>query len=58
MYKNKIIIHKREVIPTITESMILVDFCKVFLPIINFTTDDMTSKFECFKEQNECSILT
>ena len=45
IYRDKLIITKREVIPTITNSMIPVDFIKK-PTIINFTTDDMTSKFE------------
>ena len=44
MYNNKLIFHKREVIPPIPDSMIPVDCCKK-TPIIGFITDDMTSKF-------------
>ena len=37
--------------PTITDSIIPVDFCQNTLPIINFTTDDMTSKFQLFSRK-------
>ena len=47
MYRNKVIIRKIEVIPPINDSMIPVDFFQK-KSIINFTTDDMTSKFELF----------
>ena len=50
MYKDKVIVRKREFIPTITDSMIPVDFCQKNKPIINFTPDDMTSKFELFSK--------
>ena len=50
MYNNKVIIHKRGVITPIPDYMILVDFCQIFLPIIDFTTDDMITKFGLFLE--------
>ena len=50
MYKNKIIIHKREVIPPITASIIPVNLCQNNPPTINFTTDEMTFKFELFSK--------
>ena len=53
MYKNKVIILKREVIPSIPDSMIPVDFFQKNSSVINSTTDDMTYKFEMFKEKNE-----
>ena len=52
MYYDRVILSKIEVIPTIPDSIIPVDFFKR-TSIMNFTTDDMTSKFEFFKEQNE-----
>ena len=51
MYKYKVLVHKREVIPYITDSMIPVDFRQKDNRIINFTTDDMTSKFELFSKK-------
>ena len=42
IYKNKLIVHKIELIPHISDSMIPIYFCKK-LTIINFTTDYMTS---------------
>ena len=50
MYNDKLPINKREVIPSIYDSMIPMDLCLKNLPVINFTTDDMTSKFEAFKK--------
>ena len=38
--------------------MIPVGFYQNNIPIINFTTDDMTSKFEFFKENNNNIYLT
>ena len=49
MYKNKIILQKREFIPPIIDSMIPVDGCQNRLSIINFTTDDMTSNIYIFQ---------
>ena len=57
-YKNKVIIQKRSFILPIPDSMITVDLFQKHLPIINFTTDDMTSKFEFFKEQKNALYLT
>ena len=48
MYNHKVIIRKREAITTIPYYMILVYCCKKNKYVINFTTDDMTSKFELF----------
>ena len=48
MYNNKVILRKREVITPITDSMITL-YYKKKAPIINFTTGDMTSKFELLK---------
>ena len=50
MYKNKLILHKTEVIPPIPNYMIPVDFCQNNSSMINFTTDDMTSKFGLFSK--------
>ena len=44
MYKNEEILLKKEVIPPIPDYMIPEDFCQKTLFIINFTTDDRTSK--------------
>ena len=52
MYKNKVILRKREVIPPLTYSMIPVNFFQNNASIINFTTNDMTSKFEFFLKNN------
>ena len=43
MYNDKVLICKQEVINPITDYMIPVDFCQKNKPVINFTTDDMTS---------------
>ena len=57
VYKHKVVHGKIEVIRPITDSFIPMDLCQNNPPTINFTTDDMTSKFDCFfKEQNKCSI--
>ena len=46
MHNNKVILRKREVIPIFSDSMIPVDCCQNNSSIINFTTDNMKSKFE------------
>ena len=52
MYKDKVIISKRELIPPIPDYMLPVDFCKkINLPINNFTTYDMTYTFELFSKK-------
>ena len=51
LYKDKVILLKIEVIPHITDSMICMDFCQNKLSINNFTTDDMTPKYECFSKK-------
>ena len=56
MYNDKWLNHKQEVIPTITGSMIPVDFCQRDKNIINFTTYNMKSKIESLKKNNGCSI--
>ena len=52
IYKNKVILRKREVNLPIPHSTIIMDSCQNVLPIINFTTDDMTSKF-VFSSKNK-----
>ena len=49
MYNNKVIIIEIEIITPIPDSMIPMDFCQKYLPINNFTTDDIRSKFEFFQ---------
>ena len=49
MYRNKVPLRKRNVIPPIPDSIIPVDFYKK-ASIVNFTIDDMTSKFELFSK--------
>ena len=46
--KNKVILCKRKVISLITDYIIPVYCCQNKSSIINFTIDDMTSKFELF----------
>ena len=59
MYKNKLILGKRKVIPPIPDSMIPVDYCQHNTSIIHFTNDDITSKFEFFsKNKNNNLYLT
>ena len=48
MCKDEVIIFKRNVIPSIPDSMILMDYCKK-VPVINFTTDEMKYNSEFFK---------
>ena len=55
MYNDNIILHKREFVPTITDSTIPVDCCQNE-SIINFTTDDMTSKFELFSKKKKNNL--
>ena len=50
MYNNRVIIRKREVIPPITDHMITDYFCQNQSSVINFTTDDVISKFELFSK--------
>ena len=46
VYNDKALNRKREVIPPIPDFIIPIDFSQRNKHIINFTTDDMTSKFE------------
>ena len=52
MYNYKVLNRKREVIPPIPDSMILLDWFQNNKYIFNFTTDDMVSKFEEFTRYN------
>ena len=56
MYKNKVKLCTRESIPLIPDYMIPVDCCKKNASIINFTTDDMISKFELFPKNKMNNI--
>ena len=47
---TQLLIHKLEVIPPITDSMIPVDFCQKNKPVVNFSTENMTPKFEVFSK--------
>ena len=55
-YNDKVLIRKQEVIPTIPDFMIPVDFSQNTKYIINFTTDDMISRFDYF-EKNKMNAL-
>ena len=48
MYNDKVIIRIQEVVPPITDYIIPVDFCQKNELVINFTTDNIRSKFELF----------
>ena len=48
VYSDKVLLCTRYVIPTITDSIIPENLCKNNRYVINFTSDDMTSKFEYF----------
>ena len=50
MCNYKLILRKIEVGPPIPDSMIPVDCCQKYESIINFTTDDITYKFEFFSK--------
>ena len=52
MYNDEVLIHRLEAIPRIHGSMFLVDLCQNNESVVNFTTDDMTSKFEAFSNNN------
>ena len=52
MYNDEVLIHRLEVIPPILGYVIPVDFCQNNEPVVNFTTDDMTSNFEAFSNNN------
>ena len=51
LYKDKVLASKREVIPPIPDSMIAVYFFQKNKLFINFTNEDMTSKFESFSKK-------
>ena len=50
MYNYKVLIWKIEAIPPINYSIIPVDLCQNNEPVINFTTDEIRSKFEVFSK--------
>ena len=47
---TQLLIHKLEAIRPIPDSMIPVDFCQKNKPVFNFSTDNMTPKFEVFSK--------
>ena len=51
MYNDKLLIWKLEFIPIIPDYMILYDFFQKNQYVINFTSDDMISKFEAFTKK-------
>ena len=48
MYNYSVLIHKQEFVPTMPYFIILTDCCDKNQCVINFTSDDMISKFEVF----------
>ena len=58
MHNNKVILCKIEAIFPIPDSMIPLDFCQKNESVINFKTDDMTSKFELFSKKMNNIYLT
>ena len=56
MYNDRLIILKRKIILPIPDSMIPLYLCQMNKPKINFTTNDMTFKFEAFSKKNGCTI--
>ena len=59
MYNDKVPIWKQEVIPTVPYSFIPVNFSRNNYHVINFTPDDMRSKFEAFsKKKMDALYLT
>ena len=55
MYNNKLRIHKREVIPHITDYMISVDWCQKN-PSLILQLMTWHPSLDLFKEKNQCSI--
>ena len=51
IYNDSLIACKRNVITTITDSIIPVDFCQINQYVINFSYDEMISKAEAFAKQ-------
>ena len=47
---TQLLIHKLEAIRPIPDSMIPVDFCQKNKPVVNFSTENMTPKFEVFSK--------
>ena len=58
MYNAKLLIRKQDISPPIPDYMIPVDFYQINKHIINFTSDNITSKFDFFKRKNGCTIQT
>ena len=59
MYNDKVPIWKQEVIPPIPDSIIPVNCYQNNYHVINFTPDDMRSKFEAFsKKKMDALYLT
>ena len=56
MYKDKVTINKREVIPNSTDPMIPVDFCRKV--ISNFTSEVMISKFDFSENKMNALYMT
>ena len=52
MYNDKVVICKLEIIPPVNYYTIPVDLFQMNYHVINFTTDDMISKFEVFPKKN------
>ena len=52
VYNDKLLIRKRESIPPIPDYMIPVDLFQKNKCVINFTNNDMRSKFEMFLKNN------
>ena len=58
MYNDKLLILKQEVLSPMYDYMIPVDFCQNNEPVINFTTDDMRSKFEVLSKKTDALYRT
>ena len=50
MYNDRLLICKLDVILPIPDSMMPIDCCKNNDNVINFTTDDIISRFEAFSK--------
>ena len=51
MYNYSLLIYKHDVIEPVTDSMIPLNWYQKNQYVINFTNDDMISKFQTFKNQ-------
>ena len=58
VYNDKVPIIKKELIPPIPEYMIPVDLCQKNKPVNDFTTYNMTSKFDFSKNKMDALYLT